>query len=197
MTHARAVLLVAALLLTMPSGRATGGPAPAGKNSGPADPLATLKTGRWVRLEGEIPADSTAMCDELRLLTGDFLDDDWALRGFVTAVDTARRELVIGGVRVQVNENTWFDSPKKGFRTFADLRVGSLLEIEGSYLKNRRFLARELDDESDDVEARPWARNRVRVVARIERLDTHRRLITAMGFVFQITDRTQIRSVIE
>ena len=56
MTHARAVLLVAALLLTMPSGRATGGPAPAGKNSGPADPLATLKTGRWVRLEGEIPS---------------------------------------------------------------------------------------------------------------------------------------------
>jgi len=190
------VLLVAALLVVMAASWAPAGPTPVPKSGGPADPLATLKAGHWVRLEGEIPGDSTGVCEELRVLTGDFLDDDWSLRGFVTALDTARHEFVIGGIRVQVNENTTFDSDKREFRTFAEVRKGFLLEVEGTYLKNRRFLAREVDDESDD-RGTPWAPRRLRVVARIERLDARKRLITAMGFVFQLTDRTQVRSVIE
>jgi hypothetical protein len=189
-------LLAASLLLALSAGRAPAGPAPAGKN-GAADPLATLKVGHWVRLEGALQADSTALCDELWLLTGDFLDDDWSLRGYVTAVDTSRKEFVIGGVRIQVTEDTGFDSPKRTFRKFSDLRAGSLLEAEGALLKNRRFLAREVDDESDDRTPIPWTRNRIRVVAKVERVDARRRLVTAMGFVFQLTDRTRIRSVIE
>ena len=188
---ARAGLLAASLLLAM-----SAGPAPGGQN-GPADPLATLKVGHWVRLDGPVPPDSIAFCDELRILAGAFLDDDWSLRGFVTAGDTSRREMVIGGVRIQVTEDTGFDSPKKSFRKFSDLRAGSLLEVEGAYLKNRRFLAREVDDESDEVAHAPWARNRVRIVAKVERVDPRKRLVTAMGFVFQLTDRTRIRSAIE
>jgi len=200
--RARAAFLAASLLLALsaaqaPAGPAPAGPAPAGKNPAAADPLATLKVGHWVRLDGPIQADSTALCEELRVLTGDFLDDDWALRGFVTAVDASRNEIVIGGIRIQVTEDTGFDSPKKSFRKFSDLRAGSLLEVEGAYLKKRRFLAREVDDESDDHPRTPWTRNRIRVVAKVERVDARRRLVTAMGFVFQLTDRTQIRTVIE
>jgi len=188
---ARAALLAASLLLAV-----SAAPVPGGQNGG-ADPLAALKVGHWVRLDGPVQPDSIAFCEELRVLAGDFLDDDWSLRGFVTAVDTSRHEIVIGGVRIQVTEDTGYDSPKKSFRKFSDLRAGMLLEVEGAYLKNRRFLAREVDDESDEVPRTPWARNRIRIVAKVERVDARRRLVTAMGFVFQLTDRTRIRSAIE
>jgi len=191
----RAALLALALLLALSAGRAAPAGAQAGRNG--ADPLATLKVGRWIRLDGPLQTDSTALCEELWLLTGDFLDDDWSLRGLVTAVDTSKKEIVIGGIHIQVTGDTGFDSPKKSFQSFSDLRAGSLLEVEGAYLKNRRFLAGEVDDESDDVPRTPWAKNRVRIVAKVERVDARKRLVTAMGFVFQLTDRTRIRSAIE
>lgn len=184
--------LATALLLALVQG-----PSPAVRSAAAADPLATLKPGHWVQLEGSIQADSTILCDELRVLTGDFLDDDWALRGIVRATDKSNHEIVIGGVRIQVMENTGFDSPNDAFRSFSDLKTGSLLEVEGAYLKGRRLIAREVDDESDEVARKPWAPNRIRIVAKVERFDPRNRLVTAMGFVFRLTDKTRIRSVIE
>jgi hypothetical protein len=164
---------------------------------GAADPIATLKAGHWVQLEGPLEADSAASCDELRILTGDFLDDDWSLRGYALSVDTVKHEITIAGIHAQVTENTGFDSPNPDFRGLVDLTPGMLLEVEGTYLKNRRFLAREVDDETDEMGRRPWPRNRIRIVARVERMDSRRRLVTAMGYVFQLTDKTRVRSVIE
>jgi hypothetical protein len=179
------LVLATAGLLALLHGHAT---------PGTADPLATLKVGHWIQIEG--PAtDSTASCEELRILTGDFLDDDWSLRGYPQAVDTLKHEIHIGAIRAQVTENTGFDSPRPHFQRLADLNTDLLLEIEGTYLKNRRFLAREVDDESDD--RRPWPRNRIRIVGKVERVDSRRRLVTAMGYVFQLTEKTRIRSVIE
>jgi len=164
---------------------------------GAGDPVASLKPGHWVQLEGPLEADSAASCDELRILTGDFVDDDWLVRGYPQTVDTVKHEITIAGIRAQVNESTLFDSPNPDFRGMGDLTNGLLLEIEGTYLKNRRFIAHEVDDETDEIGRHPWPRNRIRIVARIERLDPHRRLVTAMGFVFQLTDKTRVRSVIE
>ena len=164
---------------------------------GAGDPVAALKPGHWVQLEGALQADSAASCDELRILTGDFLDDDWSLRGYAQTVDTLKHEVSIAGIHAQVTENTGFDSPNPDFRGLQDLVPGLLLEIEGTYLKNRRFLAREVDDETDEMARRPWARNRIRIVARVERFDSRRRLVTAIGFAFQLTDKTRVRSVIE
>jgi uncharacterized protein DUF5666 len=164
---------------------------------GAGDPVASLKPGHWVQLEGPLEADSAASCDELRILTGDFVDDDWALRGYAQSVDTLKNEITIAGIRAQVSENTAFDSPNPDFRGLADLTPGLLVEIEGTYLKNRRFLAHEVDDETDEMSRHPWPRNRIRIVARVEKLDPRRRLVTAMGFVFQLTDKTRVRSVIE
>jgi uncharacterized protein DUF5666 len=164
---------------------------------GATDPLVGLKPGHWVQLEGPLEGDSTASCDELRILTGDFMDDDWSLRGYAQAIDTAKHEIVIGGIHAQVTEGTGFDSPNPKFRKLADINTGEMLEVEGTYLKHRVFLAHEVDDESDENERPPWPRNRIRIVARVERVDTHRRLVTAMSYVFQLTDKTRIRSVIE
>ena len=185
-------LAVAAVLLALLTGRGHGGRAP-----GAVERLATLEPGQWVHVEGVARADSTFRCDELRLLIGDFLDDDWALKGFIQAVDTLKGEFTIGGVRVQSTEDTRFDSPKKNFRRMQDLRTGLLIEIEGTYLKSRRFLALEVDDETDELARTPWASNRVMIVGRVERVDARRHLITATGLVFEVTERTRLRTVIE
>lgn len=168
-----------------------------GRNPGAVERLATLEVGQWVHIEGVVRADSAGRCDELRLLTGDFLDDDWALKGFLQSVDTLKREFSIGGVRAQATADTRFDSPKKNFRKLEELRAGLLVEIEGTWLKSGKFLALEVDDETDELARNPWAKNRVMVVGRVERVDARRRLVSAMGLVFEVTDRTTLRSVIE
>lgn len=168
-----------------------------GKKPGAEERLASLEVGQWVHIEGAVRADSAGRCDELRLLTGDFLDDDWALKGFLQAVDTLKGEFSIGGVRAQATADTRFDSPKKNFRRLSEMRAGLLVEIEGTWLKSGKFLALEVDDETDELARTPWAKNRVMVVGKVERVDAKKRLVSAMGLVFEVTDRTRLRSVIE
>ena len=185
------VLFLAALLIPLALGAA-----PARK-PGAADPLASLKVGQWIQIEGAVQGDTTSRCDELRILTGDFVEDDWIVKGHIQALDAANREFTVAGVRVQVTEDTRFDSPKKPFQGFTDLRAGLLVEVEGTFLKGRRLLATELDDESEDAARVSWAGNQILVVGKVERVDSRKRLVAAMGFVFQVTDKTRIRSVIE
>lgn len=161
------------------------------------DRLTTLKVGQWVQIRGGLRADSTSRCDELKILTGDILDDDWALKGSVQALNPAKLEFTLNGVGIQVTEDTNFDSPVRPFRAFSDLRMGQIVEVEGTYLKNGRFLAKEVDDESDEMARRPWAQGQIMLVGRIERVDARKRLVSAMGMVFEVTENTRLRSAIE
>ncbi len=186
------VIVATSLLMAPATGRCQ-----TGRKSPGTDPLARVKVGDWIQLEGTIQGNSPVACIEVRLLTGDFLDDDWSVQGTVRTIDPARREFVIAGLRVHVTENTTFENPSGTFRGFSDLRPGILVEVEGTYLKNGRFLAAEVDDESDEIARAPAIRNRIRVVGRAERVDIRKRLIAAVGTVFQLTEKTQVRSVIE
>ena len=162
----------------------------------PPDPLAGLKVGQWVKLEGGARGASPAPCTAVKLLTGDFLDDDWSLKGTVASVDAGRREFTVSGCRIQVNENTLYDSDRPGFRAFADLRPGTYVEVDGTFLKNRLFLATEVADESDEVARQPRLREQLQLVGRVERVDARTRVISIMGMDFQVTAKTQIRSPI-
>ena len=161
-----------------------------------ADHLATVKVGHWIQLEATVQQDSSARCTEIRLLTGDFLDDDWSLRGILQAIAPGRREFTIGGIRVQVTETTIFESPKRTLRGFSDLRLGMLVEVEGTYSKDLRILAAEVDDESDEIARRPWSKDQIRIVGKVERVDARKRLLSAMGREFRVSDKTRLRSVI-
>lgn len=159
--------------------------------------LASLRTGRWIQLEGRLQGPAAVACTELGQLTGDFLDDDWSLRGVVKALDPRKREFSIAGCRVRVNENTTFDNPKGTFRGFSDLRDGKLVEVDGSFLQSRILTADEVDDESEELIHEPRLKDQVMVVGKIERIDARKRTITVMGIEFHLTDRTRVRSVIE
>lgn len=193
MQSAVALLAVGAMTLTTIAIVRGQGP----KNGTASDRLATLKVGQWVRIDGTARADSAARCDQLRILTGDFLDDDWALKGFASGLNAAKRELLVGGVAVQVTDDTRFDSPGRKFHEFSDLRSGQLVELEGSYQKNGKFLAKEVDDETDEVGRRPWSKSQVRIVGKVERVDSRKHLLWAMGMAFEVSEKTRLQSAIE
>jgi len=185
-------LVATAMLLALAPGRGE-----AGRPARAVDHLANLKLGHWIQIEGAARGTEPALCTDVRLLTGDFLDDDWSIEGTVQAVDVKKREIIISGVHVQVPENVSFESSSKAFKGFLDIVPGMLLEVGGTYLRNRIFLAKEIDDESDDNERKPWGRDQILIVGKIEGVDSRKRLLSAMGFTFQVTEKTRLRSVIQ
>lgn len=159
--------------------------------------LAALRVGSWIQIEGASQADGSVLCGGLSLLTGDFFDDDWSLKGMVRAIDASRNQLNIGGWSVHVDENTRFEGRTGTLEGLSDLRPGMLVEVEGTYVRSRGFLAQEVDDESDELAIKPALKDRVMIVGRIEGVDPRRHSIEAMGVTFRLSERARIRSVIE
>jgi len=162
-----------------------------------AGPYGGLEVGHWVRLKGTAGGPSPIACTELRRLAGDFLDTDWSIKAVVGPVDSARREFAMGPWRVRVSDRTVYDNSEGNFAGFADLHPGMFIEVEGAYVSGRPLLAAEVDDETDELEARPALRNQLEIVGRVERLDAKERLITVMGIPFQMNGKTKVRSALE
>ena len=188
-THAIRVLLLAMALIT-----STAAHAKSARNARKADVLATLKTGQWIRIEGVLLKDRTLQCTEIKILTGDFLDDDWALTGQIDDVDVRNRRISIGPISVHVAEDAAIEG-LNGHGSFASIRRDMIVEVDGTYLKDRTFLAMDVDDESDEISFRS-GEQRLRVVAKVEAADPGRRRLHAMGLVFILSDETQMKSVI-
>lgn len=159
--------------------------------------VSRLKAGRWIQLEGAMQRPSSIACTEVGQLAGDFLDDDWSLRGTVSLIDVANREFSIGGCRVRATGNTAYDNPKGVFNGFEDLKAGMLVEVDGTFLQSHVLLADEIDDESEELRLEPQLRSQVAVVGKIERFDPRKRSVTVMGIEFNLTEKTRLRSVIE
>jgi len=161
------------------------------------DPLARVRVGDWIQLEGTVQEDLSVLCSDVKILTGDFLDDDWSVQGAVRSIDAGKREFLIGGVRVCVTDDTAYDSPRGRLRGFSDLRLGMLVDIEGTYQASGRFLAAEVDDETDELSLQSPSRLPLEVVGRVEQVDLRRRTIVSLGTTFRLLDKTSVRSVIE
>lgn len=181
---------IAALVLMSP----TSSRGQVGQNRRAANHLASLKVGQWIRIEGYMRDGQSALCTEVRQLTGDFLDDDWMLKGTVQAIHPEKREFTIGVFRVRVAGNTGFDK-QSGLSGFSDLRRGRLVEVEGTYQKHRTLLASEVDNETDEMKMTPRSKDWIQLAGRVERVDSGKKLLSTMGVDFQITEKTRLRSV--
>ncbi len=177
-------LLLAACVLAAPLPRAQN----AKRGS---DFLSTLEPGQWVRMKGVVQKNSTVVCSEVRLMTGDFFDEDWSILGRIHDVQPRARTFRIGSFAVQVAENAVYEKPLRNFR---DLRDGILVEADGTYRPNQPFLAKELDEESDEPGFKPGPASQVQIVAKVEKVDRARRRITAMKTEFQVVETTQLKS---
>lgn len=190
----RGALLLSAIVAVVGT---TVGHGQAGRPGAAMAYVSRLKTGRWIQLEGAMQRPSSVACAEVGQLAGDFLDDDWSLRGTVSLIDAANREFTIGGCRVRATGNTAFDNPKGAFNGFEDLRAGMLVEVDGTFLQSRVLLADEIDDESEELRTEPQLKSQVAVVGKIERFDPRKHSVTVMGIEFTLTEKTRLRSVIE
>lgn len=163
----------------------------------PAEIMAALKPGQWVKVEGIVQKDFSVLSTQLQFMTGDFLDDDWSLTGVVRKVDPEKQEMEILRLPVKAQKDTEYENDAGTFKSFAQVKTGMFLEIEGTYLKDGTFLAKELEDESEKLAEDSSLENSVEAEGKIEKVDVDRKTLTLMGITFQISDKTKSRSVIK
>jgi hypothetical protein len=160
------------------------------KRMTPEEMLSALKPGQWVKVEGTAQGDSSVICEEVHILVGSFLDDEWSIIGVVRAVEQENRKLEILRLPIRIDEDAEFERKNKdhGFG-IADLKVGMFLEVGGTYLKDGTLLANEVEDKSakqeKEYEIRAEGRWRKSMLP-----------ITNLpyGIAFQITDKARGRS---
>jgi hypothetical protein len=163
-----------------------------------ADILATLKPGQWVELKGTVRPDLSVICTEIKLLTGDLLDDDWQITGIIRKIDKEKQEIEIVRLPIKVQSQTEFDDEDdEPFASFADVKTNMLVQVEGTYLKDGTFLANEIENDSAKLLEKPERKDRIEVRGRVEAIDPTSRTITLMGISFQLTDKTKGKSAIK
>lgn len=160
------------------------------------DLFKTLKPGQWIQIEGTPQRDMSVQAAEVKVLTGDFQEDDWEVFGTVRNVNRGTKDFEILALKIKTDDNTDFQVKDKNrkFAKFEDLKAGMLVEVEGSFLKDGTFLAEEIQDET--VKKADEA-NSVTLVGKTEKVDAVRRTITLMGVTFIVNDQTRVRSAIK
>jgi hypothetical protein len=168
------------------------------KKMAPDEMIAAIKPGQWVKVEGTSIGDSSVMCEEVQLLIGNFLDDDWSIIGLVRTIDQENRKLEILRLPIKVDDDAEFEHKGKdhGF-DMADLKTGMFLEIGGTYLKDGTFLANEVEDKSTRLAKGPELKKEIKVEGEVEKVDPVKHRFILMGITFQITEGTRNRSVIQ
>ena len=161
-----------------------------------ADTLAALKPGQWVELEGNVQQDFSVLCTEIKLLTGDLLEDDWKLTGIIRSVNKGKQVIEILRLPIKIQPETEFEDDDGKMKSFTDVKTNMLVQVEGTYLKDGTLLAKEIDNESAKLTEKPQAKDKIKARGKVEKIDSTKRTITIMGVTFQLTDGTQSMSAI-
>lgn len=182
------VLLTLCLLCSTPLGAQTA------KKWTAADIVSKARPGQWIELEGDIQKDLSVLVLEIKFLIGDFMDDDWELRGTVRAIDLSKSEFQILSLPVNVTKDTDFDN---GIESLDDIKPDYLVEIEGTYLNNGTFLAKEIDNKTDKLKTKPQYSTMIEALGKVGQVDEAKGMITMMGIQFYITEKTEGKSAIK
>ncbi len=159
-----------------------------------ADLFSALKSGQWVKIEGTLQKDLTVIAKEVKLLTGDFQDDDCEIEAPVRMIlDKTKKQFQLLTIPVTMEADAKYESDDGSFTSFEQLKPGMFVEIEGAYLKDGSFLADEVQPEIADADAAGG----VVLVGKAEKVDAAKRTITIMGVTFQIGEKTKVKSVIK
>jgi hypothetical protein len=160
----------------------------------PDEIMAAVKPGQWVKLEGGVQKDLSVQCKELKILTGDFLDDEWSISMIVKKVDPEKQQVEIMRLPVKIKQDAEYQAGLKGF---ADIKAGMYLDVDGTYLKDGTFLAKQVEDESIKLVEKPETANEVDIKGKIEKVDAANNMLAIMGITVRITNTTKSRSVIK
>src|SRR5438093_9560923 len=102
--------------------------------------LMELKPGQWMRVKGQVQRDLSVLCTEAKIMSGDFLDDDWSVTGVVRGIDPNKQEIAIHRYAVRLKDRAEFESADESFKEFGDVKPGMFVQVEGTYLKDGTFL---------------------------------------------------------
>ena len=168
--------------------------AQAGKKSS-GDIIKSLKPGQWVQLDGAIQKDLTILTKKVKFITGDFQDDDWEIKAPLRRiVDPSKRQFEVLRLAVAMAEGADYENDAGTLKSFGDLKVGMLVELEGTFLKDGSFLAEEVQQELD---FEPQEINEIKAVGKVERVNPANSTVVLMGITFQISPSTTSKSVIK
>lgn len=164
------------------------------KKWNPAEILAGVKPGQWVEIDGAIRPDQTVMAIEVEFRTGDFMDDDWRLLAKVRDVSPEKNEFRVLWVPVRVTKDTEFE---EGIESLDGVKPEMLVKLEGTYLKDGVFLAKEVVDRTKKLKSEPEFATMLELVGKVEQIDEVKHTITVMGIQFHITEETEGKSLIK
>jgi hypothetical protein len=95
---------------------------------------------------------------------------------------------------VQVTKDTEFN---EGFKRLDNIKPGMLVKIEGTYLKDGVFLAKAVDNRTQKLKAEPEFDKMIEIVGKVAQVDEAKQVVTVMGIQFQITKKTEAKSLIK
>jgi len=159
-----------------------------------SDLFQTAKPGQWVELEGVVQKDFTVIAKKVKFLTGDFQEDDWELKAAVRTIDRTNKQFNLLLIPIKVSAKTEYENAAGTFKQFEDLKIGMLVECEGTFLKDGCFAAEEVQEESD---FKPEEPGELRAVGKIEKLDPRQHTVTVFGVKFKIIEATKIQSALK
>ena len=187
-------LIASAALAILAAGLAH---ADSSRSGTPAELMAALKVGQWVKIEGPAGNSPFVQCSEAKMLTGDYLDGDWQISADVRRVDAAKGTFTVFTMPCKLADGARFKSKvNPGFQSLAQLTPGMYVSIEGTFLRDGTLLAREVADKAHHLEEKPEHKGLVRLRGRIDKVNPAAQSVTVMGITFQINSRTQAKSVL-
>lgn len=175
---------------------ATAFPLHAQPRSTAASIVNSLKAGQWVKFQGTPRPDQSVTITKIKLVTGDFKDDDWQVFGPARALDPQKKEFMILTLRVKAAEDAEYgtDAIDKEVKSFTDLKAGMLVEVEGTFLKDGTFLASDIKDQTASTDAEDV--DEVEFFGKIDKIDAVKRTVSMLGVTFYITDATKLKSAV-
>ena len=195
MSSRRLLLLIGSAAVLW--GTATAWAQQTGRAGSPAELMAALKVGQWVKIEGPTAKTAIVQCTQAKMLTGDFLDGDWQISSEVRRVDPEKGTFMVYTMPCKLAQNCVFKSKTDpAFTSLAQLKPGMYVNVEGTFLRDGTLLATKVGDKASELEAKPDHKGSVRLRGRIDKLNPSAMTVTVMNITFQVNSHTQAKSVI-
>lgn len=156
------------------------------------DLFSSVKPGQWVKIEGAIQKDFGLIAKEVKILTGDFQDDDWEIEAPIRrVVDKGQKKYEVLLIPVKMQEDATYESDDGSVTSFEGLKAGMYVEIEGTFMKDGTFMGEEVQPQLEPEEP-----NSASLVGKAEKIDAARKTITLMGITCQVSEKTKIKSAV-
>ena len=156
------------------------------------DIFANAKPGQWVQLKGRPQPDQTYTATKVKFLSGDMLEDKWEVKGKILTIDKQKQEMqVVRQWPVKCQAKTDFEDIYGNVMTINKLAVGKPIEVEGTFLADGTFLAKEIKE--DEGETGKDADD-ITLVGRIDKVNPTTKTIEMMGVTFRVTDKTKSKA---